>query len=117
MKAKRQKVISKNEKLTQFIASDSMFYAWECVSLILSNNTTVDLVIKDRVQLMCLLHVLAHKVRHSSRGCLRAFKFLKAKMKISYECRQQQIETADLFYNALYKVLGDIRTLAVYKLQ
>ena len=98
-----------------------MFYAWECVSLVLMNNTTVDLVIKDNFQLMSLLHVLKHKIsfgnKKKERGCLSSFKFLKAKMKLSYQCRKRDIEMADLFYNAIYRSLGDLRTLAVYKLR
>ena len=98
-----------------------MFYAWECVSLVMANSTTVDLVIKDNFSLMCLLHVLQRKLRHKktdkAEGCLLGFKFLKAKMKLSYQCRKQDIEMADLFYSALYRSLGELRTLAVYKLR
>ena len=98
-----------------------MFYAWECVSLVMNNNTTVDLVIKDNFHLMCLLHVLKHKIcfgkQKKELGCLSSFKFLKAKMKLSYQCRKQDIEMADLFYSAIYRSLGDLRTLAVYKLR
>ena len=38
-------------------------------------------------------------------------------MKLSYQCRKQDIELADLFYSALFRSLGDLRTLAVYKLR
>ena len=41
-----------------FLASEAMFHAWECVSLILLNQTTVDFVVRDNEDLMCLLHVL-----------------------------------------------------------
>ena len=44
------------------MASDNMFYAWECVSIVLNNHTTVDLVIKDMNELMCLLHLIHHKL-------------------------------------------------------
>ena len=99
-----------------------MFYAWECVSLMMDNFTTVDLVIRDNHSLMCLLHVLFHNVKSqeknaSSKSCLSQIKFIKAKMKLSYTCRKQQVEMADLFYNALFRTLRDHRTLAVYKIQ
>ena len=35
------------KKLKTFSASDEFFYAWECVSLVLANRTTVDFVVKD----------------------------------------------------------------------
>ena len=54
----RQKDILKASRLADFVNSDAMFYAWDCVSIVLSNNTTVDFVIKDSFALMCLLHVL-----------------------------------------------------------
>lgn len=40
---------------------DNMFYAWQCLSIVRKNGTTLDLTIKDQVDLMCLLHVLRHK--------------------------------------------------------
>jgi len=65
-----------------------MFYAWNCVSLLMRNKTTVDFVIRDNYELMSFLHVLQHKLRPNKYGkevgCLRPFKFLKAKMKLSY---------------------------------
>ena len=67
-----------------------MFYAWECVSVVLSNRTTVDFVIKDSALLMCLLHVLNFKAKFDSKASVnnassfRLFKFLKFKMKLGY---------------------------------
>lgn len=116
---KRQKDMAQSQRLAAFVGSDSMFYAWDCVSLIMSNNTTVDFVVKDNHNLMCLLHVLQHKLRcvKEELGCLCGFKFLKVKMKLSYQCRKQDIELADLFYNALYRSLLELRMLAVFKVQ
>ena len=38
-----------------------MFYAWQCVSLVMAlSKTSVDFVIKDDTDLICLLHVLKH---------------------------------------------------------
>ena len=53
---------SRIEKLKTFTASDEFFYAWECMSLVMANRTTVDFVIKDNFQMMCLLHVLQNKL-------------------------------------------------------
>ena len=47
---------SKSKKLED---DDSVFYSWQCVSLVLTNYT-VDLVVKDDAEMMCLLHVLTH---------------------------------------------------------
>ena len=49
-------------KIQAFSKSDRMFYAWEAVSIVLGNGTTVDFVVKDNYDLMVLLHVLQHKV-------------------------------------------------------
>lgn len=38
-------------------------------------------------------------------------------MKLSYQCRLQHIELADLFYNALFRTLLDLRTASVFKVQ
>ena len=37
---------------------DNLFYAWQCVTLVRPNRTTLDLVIKDPNTLMYLLHGL-----------------------------------------------------------
>ena len=44
---KRQKKFNQSKELQHFMISDSMFFAWECVSIILKNRTTIDFVIKD----------------------------------------------------------------------
>ena len=71
-----------------------MFYAWECVSLVI-DSYTVDFVIKEPSQMMYLLHVLQHKTMQEpapgQKGCLRGLKVLKTKMKISYECWRRQM--------------------------
>jgi hypothetical protein len=38
-------------------------------------------------------------------------------MKLSYIAREKEMEIADLFYQALYQTLKDLRTLAIFKLQ
>ena len=87
----QQKRAAKSQRHLQFMVSDKMFYAWECISIVLKNRTTIDLVIKDSYQLMCLLHVLHHNIYAKNKkqlkeehGCLRGYKFLKIKMKLSY---------------------------------
>jgi hypothetical protein len=65
------------------------FHPWYCVSLHVY-NATVDFAIKDKNQLFALLHVLNHKVNGVPRDktpgdCLRPLKWLRFKMRISYE--------------------------------
>ena len=86
--------MNKSRELNAFVISDSMFFAWECVSLILSNRTTVDFVIKENYSLMVFLHLVHHKLYQPKNlkeelGCLRTYKLLKAKMKLSYQARMQ----------------------------
>lgn len=93
-----------NAKSLKFATSDGMFHAWECVTIIMSNSTTVDVVVRDMQELMALIHVLHHKLHQPKKqfneewGCLKTYKFLKIKMKLSYTARKQQMEIADLFY-------------------
>ena len=37
-----------------------MFHSWECLSIFRKNGTTFDIVIKDRINMMALIHFL-HK--------------------------------------------------------
>ena len=66
-----------------------MFYAWECVSLVMANYT-IDFVVKDMYDMMYFIHVLQHMTMQAPppgvHGCLRPFKFLKMKMKLTYQC-------------------------------
>lgn len=39
-----------------------MFYAWECVSIVRNNFTTLDFVIKDHKDALALLNILHTKV-------------------------------------------------------
>ena len=75
----------------------------------MGDGTTVDLVVKDNYHLMCLLHVLQHRLKmkkgEEESGCLRRFKLLKIKMKLSYKCRKEKYEMSDLFYAALIRSL------------
>ena len=86
---KRQKKFNQSKELQHFMISDSMFFAWECVSIILKNRTTIDFVIKDNYSLMVFLHLVHHKLYQPKKlkeelGCLRSYKLLKVKMKLSY---------------------------------
>ena len=80
-----------------------MFYSWECVSLVLENYT-VDFVIKDLYHMMYFLHVLQHFTMQvpmpGQKGCLKPFKMLKLKMKLSYECWLKQSLIQDILFNA-----------------
>ena len=51
------------------------------------------------------------------RGCLKPFKMLKLKMKLSYQCWLNQVSIQDIWYNALKATLAQLRCLALYKLQ
>ena len=83
---------------------NEMFYAWECVSLV-TQNYTVDFVIKDMYNMMYFIHVLQHKIMQKPppgvRGCLKPFKFLKMKMKLTYQCWLKQQTVQDIWYFAL----------------
>ena len=44
--------------LSQQDTDHPLFYSWECVSLVRKEFTTLDLVIKDMNELLCLIHVV-----------------------------------------------------------
>jgi hypothetical protein len=49
-------------KLTQKIEEDlRMFYSWQCISLVMANYT-IDFIIKEDFEMMCLIHLLLHKL-------------------------------------------------------
>ena len=86
--------LSKTQIFTRFESMklshyQEMFYAWECVSLVMENYT-IDFVIKDLYDMMYLIHVLQHRTMQEpprgAHGCLKPFKFLKMKMKLTYQC-------------------------------
>ena len=56
---KSQSKVLQNLKTMTMSHYDDMFYAWECVSLVLENYT-IDFVIKDMYNMMYFLHVLQH---------------------------------------------------------
>ena len=110
-----------------------MFHAWECISLFIdSTRTSVDFVVKDSTDMMCLLHVIRHglsKVRRNciplrvDKGpligdcCLSYYRVLKFKMKLSYMARVKDTSWTDLFQQAVQKTLVERRIMSVFKLQ
>ena len=108
---------SKTMKLS---SRSELFYAWECVSLVLE-NFTIDFVIKDSYHMMYFLHILQHNTMQTPpagvHGCLKPFKFLKVKMKLTYQCWLQQYSIKELWYFAFLETLKQLRRLAIYKLQ
>ena len=38
-----------------------MFYSWQCISLVMANYT-IDFIIKEDFEMMCLIHLLLHKL-------------------------------------------------------
>ena len=86
-----------DDRLDFYFDPDSMFYAWECVSLVIaSSRTSVDFVVKDNTDLMCLLHVIKHGLNNqvpnsiqkcqinNSTSCLSIHRVLSFKMKLAY---------------------------------
>ena len=87
-----------------------MFYSWECLSFVRNNHSTLDLVVKNQQDLLCLLHVLEHnkfKEGETPEGCLRGVKALKFKMKLSYQCWKQERNPHDIFFIAIQRTLSD----------
>jgi len=48
-----------------FLLHPSTFFSWQCVSILHAKGITIDLVIRDRIQLMALLRVLEIHVNGS----------------------------------------------------
>ena len=101
---------------------DTIFYAWQCVSILLWGETTVDFVVKDNTDLMCLLHVLRQGFSpqsnaSDSNNSLSFYRVQKFRMKLSYMARQKQTSIIELWFNALLKSLTELRTVTVFKFQ
>lgn len=77
--------------------NDNLYFKpWECVSLIRRDNgATLDLIIKDRKELMCLLSVLGHALYGADvhKVFIKQMLRMQFKMKISYSSwlRKKQI--------------------------
>jgi hypothetical protein len=90
-------------------------------------NFTVDFIIKNDLEMMCLIHLLLHKLGggpkdHDEKSktnlklddCLRPYKFMKFRMKISYFAWLRNMPINELIMKAIIKTLTEIRMLAVY---
>ena len=90
-------------------------------------NYTVDFIIKQDMEMMCLIHLLVHKLgggpktlESSSKAslqvddCLRPYKFMKFRMRISYFAWLRNMPINELLMKAIIKTLTEIRMLAVY---
>ena len=103
------------------LGPDHKFYAWECVSLITVDHTSVDFVIRDKTDLMSLLHILYHglspikincakkditqknekataKKPKNDTFCLSMYLALRLKMKLSYMARMKQTSVIELWF-------------------
>ena len=114
-------------KLTKEIEEDDrMFYSWQCISLVMANYT-VDLIIKEDFEMMCLIHLLVHKLGGGPSAreprvkgaldideCLRPYKFMKFRMKLSYFAWLRNMQINELLMKAIIATLTQIRMLAVY---
>ena len=75
-----------------------VFQAWECLSLLRTNGTTFDLVVKNMEQLMALLHFLHRNVYKTEEADqLHLYKLLKFKMKLGFEMWNRRLKMAELF--------------------
>ena len=120
--------------MTQMVENDdSMFYSWQCISLVIRNHT-VDFVIKDELDMMSFIHVILHcmgggpdpvtpshkrdKTQKSLEAdkCLTPYKWMKFRMKLSYCAWLRNMPINELVLKAIGATLTELRTLAVYKL-
>ena len=104
--------------------NEGIFYSWECISLIRSNGTTLDLVIPDQSHLMALIHFThmhvdkpEEKLGEKMKNFLSVYKKLKFKMKLSYESWNRRITLGQLIQNAVFKTLVQIYRITGFQLQ
>lgn len=107
----------------------NQFHAWECLSIYRDNWSTLDLVIKDSHDMMCILHAISHidipcpqdqetsMPMIQTNQCLKIYKQLRMRMKLSYMCVREQLKPHDLIMLAIKRTLADQKILAMYKLQ
>jgi hypothetical protein len=105
----------------RFENDDSIFYSWQCVSIVMS-NFTIDFVIKDQLEMLVFLHVMIHNLAtrfapsFKCCNCLKAYKVMKFRMKLSYHAWILKIPINELVMNAIVTTLSEIKTMAIYQL-
>lgn len=89
------------------LVSKHQFYPWECLSLVRSNYTTFDIVVKDYNDLFCLLHFVFKKLFAPEEhvNFMRLFKCLKFKMKVQYEAWNRKLSVGTFINFAILKTL------------
>ena len=82
-------------------------FNWQCVSFIRKNGTSLDLILKDKSDIMVLINVVQSMLyKPSNQDRLIFFKVLRFKMKIGFVSWQKHIKPANLFLQAILKTLG-----------
>lgn len=84
------------------------FYAWECISLLKTNGTTLDLVVKNETDLMAALSVFLRLI-YKQPDCsqMKVFQLLKLKMKLSYQCYRRKTVFSHLILKAINKSVNE----------
>lgn len=100
----QQKTIKMDE---QELNKDIVFFAWECVSIVRQNYTTLDLVIPDYKDALALLNVLHSKLfkPRKSEQFMKFYKRLKLKMKLQHEAWIRKISVGTLLFYGILKTL------------
>jgi len=80
---------------------DDIFYSWQCVSLVTESNTTIDFLIKDETMMLCFLRKMHQLVYNSDSDCMKAYKLMKLKMKISYGAWQRSQTMTQFVFGAI----------------
>lgn len=96
------------------ISQRSAFYNWQCVSLIRANGTSLDLIIRNDSELMCLINAVQSVVyKPADRSRLNFFKLLRVKMKLGYLSWQRHTKPRYLLKQAILKTLVEKVVLSV----
>ena len=77
------------------------------MSIVRNNFTTLDVIVKNADDMLCLLHVLHVKVKPTKLAfdSMIMYKLRKLRMKIAYEAWGRKITVSTLFLYAVNKTL------------
>ena len=113
---KQIEFIEDEQKLVNGIESEPDFwYTWQCVTL-LDGYTTIDLVIKDKTQMLALLGVLHHHVNKvpTEDTLLRPFYWLRFRMRIGFIAFSHNLSIVALFKYAIQTTLHQLKQISLH---
>jgi hypothetical protein len=110
------------EKRLELLARNDIFFPWECVSIFMDSQITLDFVVRDNHQLMAILRILhnyIYKVEdpHDYKVALQNYIWIKYKNKLAYHSWAAKISIPIQFMQAILKSLDEMKLYDLTKVR